>query len=179
MFNSTGNNFGAGVIQFKDVQESNYIVLNAKFTCNPQSAEYQAAEVLEISVPKLSISRSTIAGVVARFKYSETSYGYTNIYDAGTVLKSWVKDANTICIEKLSIFDDRQELIIYIQTLYCMLGQGGNASKGKEKRITRGQLPPAGHILYHLRSLPEMDLLPHDVWQLHLGLPGQRLGGVS
>lgn len=136
MFNSTGNNFGAGVIQFKDVQESNYIVLNAKFTCNPQSAEYQAAEVLEISVPKLSISRSTIAGVVARFKYSETSYGYTNIYDAGTVLKSWVKDANTICIEKLSIFDDRQELIIYIQTLYCMLGQGGNASKGKEKRIT-------------------------------------------
>ena len=136
MFNSTGNNFGAGVIQFKDVQESNYIVLNAKFTCNPQSAEYQAAEVLEISVPKLSISRSTIAGVVARFKYSETAYGYTNIYDAGTVLKSWVKDANTICIEKLPIFDDRQELIIYIQTLYCMLGQGGNASKGKEKRIT-------------------------------------------
>ena len=136
MFNSTGNNFGAGVIQFKDVQESNYIVLNAKFTCNPQSAEYQAAEVLEISVPKLSIFRSTIAGVVARFKYSETAYGYTSIYDAGTVLKSWVKDANTICIEKLPIFDDRQELIIYIQTLYCMLGQGGNASKGKEKRIT-------------------------------------------
>jgi len=136
MFNSTGNNFGAGVIQFKDVQESNYIVLNAKFTCSPQSAEYQAAEVLEISVPKLSISRSTIAGVVARFKYSETAYGYTSIYDAGTVLKSWVKDANTICIEKLPIFDDRQELIIYIQTLYCMLGQGGNASKGKEKRIT-------------------------------------------
>ena len=68
MFNSTGNNFGAGVIQFKDVQESNYIVLNAKFTCSPQSAEYQAAEVLEIKVPKLSISRSTIAGVVARYK---------------------------------------------------------------------------------------------------------------
>ena len=75
MFNSIGNNFGAGVIQFKDVQESNYIVLNAKFTCSPQSADYQAAEVLEITVPKLSISRSIIAGVVARFKYSETSYG--------------------------------------------------------------------------------------------------------
>ena len=93
MFNSTGNNFGAGVIQFKDVQESNYIVLNAKFTCSPQSADYQAAEVLEITVPKLSISRSIIAGVVVRFKYSETAYGYTSIYDAGTVLKSGVKDA--------------------------------------------------------------------------------------
>ena len=26
MFNSTSNNFGAGTIQFKDVQENNYIV---------------------------------------------------------------------------------------------------------------------------------------------------------
>lgn len=119
MFNSIRNNFGAGVIQFKDVQESNYIVLNAKFTCNPQSAEYQAAEVLEITVPALSIARSTEAGVIARYKERGTSYGYPYIYDGGTVLKSWVKDANTLCIEKLSVFDDQTELIIYIQTLYC------------------------------------------------------------
>ena len=46
MFNSISNNFGAGVISFKDVQESNYIVLNAKFTCNPPTAAYQAAAVL-------------------------------------------------------------------------------------------------------------------------------------
>ena len=101
MFNTTGNNFGAGVIAFKDVQESNYIVLNAKFTCSPQSAEYQAAEVLEIKVPALSIARSTIAGVVARYKERGISYGYPYIYDGGTVLKSWVKDANTLCIEKI------------------------------------------------------------------------------
>ena len=135
MFNSTGNNFGAGVIQFKDVQESNYIVLNAKFTCNPQSQEYQAADVLEIYVPTLSIGRSTIAGVVARFKDRPTYYGSTYVYDAGTVLKSWVKDANTLCIEKLSVFDEQTELIIYIQTLYCQLGQGANATKAKSKRI--------------------------------------------
>ena len=135
MFNSTGNNFGAGGIQFKDVQESNYIVLNAKFTCNPQSAEYQAADVLEIYVPTLSIGRSTIAGVVARFKDRPTYYGSTYVYDAGTVLKSWVKDTNTLCIEKLSVFDEQTELIIYIQTLYCQLAQGGNATKAKSKRI--------------------------------------------
>ena len=136
MFNSIANNFGAGVIRFKDVHESNYIVLNAKFTCNPQIPEYQAAEVLEISVPALSIARSTEAGVVVRFKDRRNYYGNTYIYDGGTVAKSWVKDANTICIEKLSCFDDQTELIIYIQTLYCMLGQGGNAIAGKEKRIT-------------------------------------------
>ncbi len=136
MFNSISNNFGAGVIQFKDVQESNYIVLNAKFTCSPQSAEYQAAEVLEIYVPGLNINRSTEAGVIARYKERGVSYGYPYIYDGGTVLKSWVKDERTICIEKLPVFDNQTELIIYIQTLYCMLGQGGNSTKGKEKRIT-------------------------------------------
>ena len=136
MFNSISNNFGAGVIPFKDVQESSYIVLNAKFTCSPQSAEYKAADVLEIKVPALMIARSTEAGVIVRFKDKETSYGYTSIYDGGTVAKSWIKDATTLCIEKLDCFDDQQELIIYIQTLYCQLGQGGNAIKGKERKIT-------------------------------------------
>lgn len=136
MFNSTGNNFGAGVIQFKDVRESNYIVLNAKFTCSPQSAEYQAAEVLEIYVPGLNINRSIEAGVIARYKQRRSPSGYDCIWDGGTVLKSWVKDERTICIEKLSVFDDQEELIIYIQTLYCQLAQGGNSTKGKEKRIT-------------------------------------------
>ena len=135
MFNSISNNFGAGTIQFKDVQESNYIVLNAKFTCDPQSAAYQAAETLEITVPTLSIDRSTVAGVVVRFQDRQVAYGRTYNYDGGTVAKSWVKDANTLCIEKLSCFDDQTELIIYIQALYCQLAQGGNATKGKSKSI--------------------------------------------
>ena len=52
-FNSTGNNFGAGQIAFKSHQEENFVVLNAKFTYNPESPEYQAADVLEIYVPDL------------------------------------------------------------------------------------------------------------------------------
>lgn len=62
-FNSTGNNFGAGQIAFKSHQEENFVVLNAKFTYNPESPEYQAADVLEIYVPDLSIDRSAISGV--------------------------------------------------------------------------------------------------------------------
>ena len=48
LFNSTGNNFGAGTIAFKSHQDENYVVLNAKFTYNPENADYQAADVLEI-----------------------------------------------------------------------------------------------------------------------------------
>lgn len=136
MFNSKGNNFGAGVISFKDVQERNYVVLNARFTCSPQNPEYRAAEVLEIHVPALSIDRSAEAGVIARFKdRMPSSYGTTRVYDGGTVLRSWIRDANTLCIEKLPVFDDRDELVIYVQALYCQLGQGGNAVRSKARRI--------------------------------------------
>ena len=75
LFNSTGNNFGAGTINFKSHQEEYYVVLNAKFTYNPESPEYQAADVLEIYVPDLSIDRSAIAGVIMRFRDVRDSYG--------------------------------------------------------------------------------------------------------
>lgn len=135
MFNSISNNFGAGSIQFKDVQEVNYVVLNAKFTCDPQGNAYKAANVLEITIPRLSINRSTETGVIVRFIDRKESYGQTNVYDGGTIAKSWIKDANTLCVEKLSIFDDQTELIVYIQTLYCQLGLGANASKARAKSI--------------------------------------------
>ena len=89
-FNSTGNNFGAGQIAFKSHQEQNFVVLNAKFTYNPENADYQAADVLEIYVPDLSIDRSAISGVFLRFRDVRDSYGYTWDNSGGTVIKSWV-----------------------------------------------------------------------------------------
>ena len=53
MFNSTGNNFGAGQISFKDYQAETYVVLNSKFSFDPTNADYQACEQLEIYVPDL------------------------------------------------------------------------------------------------------------------------------
>ena len=116
-FNSTGNNFGAGTISFKSHQEENFVVLNAKLTYNPESPEYQAADVLEIYVPDLSIERSAIAGVFLRFRDVRDSYGYTWDNSGGTVLKSWIKDKNTICIEKFTNFDEKGEITIYILAL--------------------------------------------------------------
>jgi hypothetical protein len=91
MFTSTGNNFGAGTIQFKDYQAENYVVLNAKFSYDPTNAAYQAADVLEIYVPDLSINRSAVAGVILTFqdRYVYSSYTWNN--DGGTAIKSWIK----------------------------------------------------------------------------------------
>ena len=59
MFNAIGNNFGAGEIRFKSYQQPTYAILNTRFFMDTTSPEYQAADVLEITVPKLSIDRST------------------------------------------------------------------------------------------------------------------------
>ena len=139
MFNSISNNFGAGTIQFKDVRESNYLVLNASFTYRTDNADYLAAEVLEITVPDLNIDRSALTAVVMRFIDRRESYSSLIVTDGGTVLKSWIKDKNTICIEKLTAFDSHTEMIIYIQTIYLQLNQGGNGIKGTKKSLNPKQ----------------------------------------
>ena len=118
MFNSISNNFGAGTIQFKDYQEENYVVLNAKFTYDTTSPEYQAADVLEIKVPDLSINRSAETGVLVRFVDRRQYSSYTMNYDGGTVIRSWIKDKNTICLEKLATLERAEEIIVYIQAMY-------------------------------------------------------------
>lgn len=136
MFNSTGNNFGAGQISFKDYQAENYVVLNAKLTFDPTNADYQACDQLEIYVPDLTIDRSAVGGVFIRFV---EDYHYSwgdSVYDGGTVLKSWIKDKNTIVIEKQPWFDENGPLIIYILTLYPQLNQGTNTIKSTMQRLT-------------------------------------------
>ena len=139
IFNSTGNNFGAGQIVFKSHQEENFVVLNAKVAYAPTNAAYQAADVLEIYVPDLSIERSAVAGVILTFhdRYVYTSYTWNN--DRGTAIKSWIKDKNTICLEKFTNFDDKGEITIYIQALYTALARGSNTVKGTRTGINMAQ----------------------------------------
>ena len=63
------------------------------------------------------------------------SYSSVWINDGGTVLKSWVKDKNTLAIEKLTNFDSKGEITIYILTLYTMLARGGNPIRGTQTRL--------------------------------------------
>ena len=136
MFYSTGNNFGAGPILFKSYQAPNYVVLNAKFTFDPMDERYRLNQQPEIYVPDLSIDRSANAGVFIRFiETKHYSWGDPR-YDGGTVLRSWIKDRNTIAIEKVPGFYEKGELIMYIQALYPMLNQGSNTIKGTRQRLS-------------------------------------------
>ena len=91
MFNSTGNNFGAGQISFKDYQASNYVVLNSKFTFDPTNADYQACGQLEIYVPDLSIDRSAVGAVFVRFVADQHWFWGDSVSAGGSILKSCVR----------------------------------------------------------------------------------------
>lgn len=92
MITATGNNFGAYTIQLKDYQSDKMVVLNGRFELNPESEEYQSAKQLEIYVPDLSLPKSTMTAVF--------QHGKSWTKPMVTALKSWIKDKNTIVIEK-------------------------------------------------------------------------------
>ena len=120
----------------RDYQAPNYVVLNAKVTFDPTNPAYQACDQLEITVPDLTIDRSTIGGVFVRFVETQSYSWGDSVYDGGTVLKSWIKDKNTIVVEKQPWFDQNGPLILYFVTMYAQLNQGANTIKGTKQRLT-------------------------------------------
>ena len=92
MITATGNNFGAGTIQLMDYQNSNMVILNGRIALDPTNEAYIAAQQLEIYVPDLSIPKSTVTAVF--------QHGMSWSRPMVTALKSWIKDKNTIVVEK-------------------------------------------------------------------------------
>ena len=92
MIQATGNNFGAYIIDLKDYQSDKMVILNGRFSFDPTDEAYIAAKQLEIYVPDLSIPKSAPTAV---FQHG-TAWNKPMV----TVLKSWIKDKNTIVIEK-------------------------------------------------------------------------------
>lgn len=108
------NNFGVEEIEFRDWQEKGLIILNGVVSIDTDNESYKAAEVLEISVPDLSICRSAVTAVFLRSSKAD---------GASTIVKSWIKDVRTICVEKLPEFDEFGPLTLYFASAYVTLGQ--------------------------------------------------------
>ena len=136
MFNAIGNNFGAGEIRFKSYQQPTYAILNTRFFMDTTSPEYQVADVLEITVPKLSIDRSADSVALIGFHDRRQSYGSARSYDAVAAARSWIKDDHTICIEKLACMEGKGKLCVYIYSMYIQLNQGLPAERHSKLSLT-------------------------------------------
>ena len=109
-----GNNFGVAEIEFRDWQEKGQVILNGVVSIDTENESYKAAEVLEITVPDMSVSRSAVTAVFLRSSKAD---------GASTIVKSWIKDARTICVERLPEFDEFGPLALYFASAYVTLGQ--------------------------------------------------------
>ena len=129
MITSTGNNFGAGSITLKDFQSEKVLVLNGKFSFNNKSEAFKTATVLEIYVPTLSIPKSGMSACYIMFEADGKI--------CGTTVKTWVKNRNTICVEKLDHWSDlTDEYTICFVNLYVPKGQRGVFEVCQATRLT-------------------------------------------
>ena len=107
------NNFGVAEIELRCWQKKGLVILNGVVGIDTYNEKYKAAEVLEITVPDLSIGRSAVTAVFLRSSKAD---------GASTILKSCIKDARTICVEKLPAFDEFGPLTLYFASAYVTLG---------------------------------------------------------
>lgn len=167
MFKSISNNFGAPEITFRDVQTDRYVILNARFTFDPTGNEtYQAAQELEIKVPDLSISKSIDAGVIAVYEdnYKHPYNGEIYRYHFPALLRSRIKDRNTICIEKVTSYDEFAPVHIYIYTIYSVLNTDELTELSQTTPLTLTSTP----AISYLASYKSCIVSPDWVW-LYIG----------
>ena len=120
MIIATGNNFGAGEIRFLDYQAENMVILQGKFIVDASAEAFQKADVLEIYVPTLTIGKSTEVPAYMVGKVKD----YNGLMQLrGTIVKTWLKGHNTICLEKITDWDVGTELTYYFALAYISLGK--------------------------------------------------------
>lgn len=112
------NNFGGSTAGFKTYQTEDMLILNGTVDFNPSNAEYQAVNVLEIYVPTIKLKRSieTVIFLKVDKGASSTSEWQHNQYC--TIVKSWIKDERTICVEKFTGYDSFENLQLVFCSLY-------------------------------------------------------------
>lgn len=174
MFNAISNNFGAGEIRFKSYQQPTYVILNTRFFLDPTSPEYQAVDVMEITVPKLSIDRSTDSVALIGFRDRRQMYGNAKSYDAVAAARSWIKDDHTICIEKLPFMEGRGQLCVYIYSMYIQLNQGLVAERHSKLALTVTPSPVC------CQFLSDSFIVVKDNWVfLYIGMGTTPSGGTG
>ena len=118
---ATGNNFGAGDISFQAFVEENYLILNSEVTFDPSNAAYQTVEQLEIYVPDLPLEKSAITGMLM--------FGTLNGEKNGTAIKAWIKDTNTIAVEKVTAWDDNETITLVFSNSFVLRNIKGSFNK--------------------------------------------------
>lgn len=128
MITCNKNNFGSPNITFVDYQTPELAILNGRFSIDTQNPEYQAAQRLEIPLPPDFIfEKSAISTAFLLSNQKPASYG--------TVLRCWI-EKKTLCIEKLTAWDEHGPLDIIISAGFVTRGYRGEFQQLTRLRVT-------------------------------------------
>ena len=123
MIRSISNNFGSPEIEFKDYQDDNMVILNAVITIDTTTPAYKSASILEVKLPNLSIGRSAVSACfIQAEQLMWPGESYQQVYRFATITKTWLKDRNTLCIEKWPRYDAAGEVRVWIYSMYPIVG---------------------------------------------------------
>lgn len=116
MITIIGNNFeGACTGQtLKSVETPYYAVVNGCLDIDALSAGYLAADTLELKVEGLALASSAPVSVYATCKVAGQPYI--------TIVKAWIKEAGTICVEKVAGWATVSSYRLTFQCIFFPLG---------------------------------------------------------
>ena len=142
MITIVGNNFGGNYAgqQLACVETRYYVIVNGNLTVNAQAAAYLAAEVLELQVEGLVMGASAPVAVYAKCEVAGQAYI--------TIVKSWIKDQHTICIEKVPGWASVSSYVLSFQCMYFPLGLDFCPKSISKLNISLNN-PPSGVQLFY------------------------------
>ena len=91
------------------------VILNGRFSFDHTKPEYLNAKVLEIYVPDLPMKRSLETAVFMLYD--------NQIGRMGTIVKSWIKDKTTICLENFDVPERFGNREFWFTCAYLPMGQ--------------------------------------------------------
>ena len=128
---SIGNNFGHSEgIELNAFLSENVIVLNGRFSVDTASEEYMSADVLEVYLPQLPMAKSAVSNAYIRASVTVgQGTRFERTESVGTVVKAWIKDGNTLCIEKFTEYDGNGSFEILLCSMFTTRGYRGEVAK--------------------------------------------------
>ncbi|HKM11839.1 MAG TPA: hypothetical protein PL115_01365 [Bacteroidales bacterium] len=142
MKTTISNNLGIPEVSFQYYADEKLAVIAGKFQVDPNSAEWQAIDRIELEFDSLDLNKSCLSQVYMKNEDPGEQHIETN---RGTVLRSWIK-GNKLIIEKISHFDAHGPLTFYVCSAY---------TAGNQK----GQLVKSGYVTTGITNQPSQCVL--------------------
>lgn len=137
MLTVNATNFGLAPsdIQIKEYRSANLLVLDGEFIVDTSAEEYSGIRPMQLSVADLPFSKSRPGTALVTVLSEGVKYA--------TITKVWVKDKNTICIDKILPYKSAGSYKVKLNTMLIPERITGEVAlhqrTGHTPRVTKGE----------------------------------------